>query len=148
MMTEDSKMPFLFRRIMEYTIPQFLLSFIFVKLIEAEIIPETLVTSANVMIVCMVLYSAFSIKSLIDHLFYIKKFFTYFVVNIAALAVISIAAAVMAYMNLEPWYTYLFFQYKLFYLMGASKLTAVLYYALVNLGIIIIIPPIMKDRLA
>jgi len=140
-------MPYFGRCMRGFVLLQLMISFVFVKMIDFNLIAKTFLSTGHTMMLCAGVYLAFLIPVLVKYMFVVRDFKAYYRVNVTSYLIISVPACILAALDAEPLYTYLFVQYKLFFVMGADKLASAICYSFINLAVICAIPPAIKEKI-
>ncbi|MBR5155093.1 MAG: hypothetical protein IKW62_01240 [Clostridia bacterium] len=95
------------------------------------------------MFICLAIHFLYILRLLRLQRKYTKKK-RYYKINISVFLIFATVNLVMAYFNLEPVYTYLFLPYKMFTLLGETKLGSAFIVNLIMLVMICIVPWIYR----
>lgn len=113
-------MPFFFVRLLETFITTAIISVLGMTVFWWGIVPETVFCCFNVMIICLIVNLIILTKYLIRYLFSCD-FYSYFKVNICVVSIFSVITTVLAYLDIEPFFTYFFLPYKILAIFGVDK---------------------------
>ncbi len=141
------KFPFFAKRLIEVFFYEIIISFLAVKLIDWHVLPETYSVSIKLIIGCILILLIPTWNSLADYLLGVRRMKVYLKVNILVYLILSGVAVGMAYFDLEPYYTYLFFPYKLLYFAGFDKVFSASVVSLVNFVMVFLMPLVFSERL-
>ena len=133
-------MPFLKRRIIEFFVPEMILSAIFTFLFRHGYMYETPRTTVIIIFVCLITGGIHLFRSLLGYMFFSQNKEVYLKVNLTAFAVFFSVNLLMGCLNCEPLYTYLFLPYKLFTFYGMSKVQSLLVINAVKLLFVLALP--------
>ena len=133
-------MPFFKRRFFEYVLAQMVPSVIFTYLFTHNLIAQTYAACVIVCTVCIVGNMAFQFMCLEDYLYSRESYKEYYRVNLTVFLIYAVVGTLLAYINIEPLYTYLFMPYKLFTFFNVSKVTSNVVINLLMIVLVFLVP--------
>ena len=107
---------------------------------EKGLIIQTRSNALTVMCLIFAVIILFHIYCLRAYIRFVHNPAVYLKVNVTVFLVFAVINMMLAFINKEPYYTYLFLPYKLFMVFGVSKIMSAAIINLVMLFIIMIIP--------
>ena len=126
------------KRISEYFLAQFMPSVIFTYLFTHDILAQTLEACVIVMTLCIVVNMVYLIRCLKLYLYSTESYRAYYKVNLCVFAIFAALCIMLAYLNIEPLYTYFFMPYKLLTFFNANKVTSAVVINAVMLACILV----------
>ncbi len=136
-------MRFLYRRFIEYFASEIALSLVGTFFLSFIVKKVTGAMAICVMLLCLLINIIYIYRCLMSHIFCASRK-QYFRVNLKVFLVFAAINLVMARLNLEPFYTWLFLPYKIFTIIGAGKVFSAVVINLIMLFFILIVPRIAK----
>lgn len=131
-------MRFLHRRFSEYFASEIALSIVGTFFLNFIVKKITGAMAICVMLLCLVLNIICIYRCLMSHIYRAGKK-KYLNVNLKVFLVFAAINLVMARLNLEPFYTWLFLPYKIFTILGAGKVFSAVIVNLIMLFFILIV---------
>ena len=137
-------MPFLFQRIVEYSLSQILPSLFFAIFLQNGAKEPSASVEFAVMAVCIVLNIIYLLRCLVEYWLYAKKTNVYYKVNIVAFIIFMVVNIIMAVLLSDSVYTHLFFQYKILTLLGVHKIISALVIHAIMFTCIVALPKLIR----
>lgn len=134
------------RHLGRYFVVNLIPSAIFALLMQLGIIPQMLGYVLGCIVVCIAINMVYNVKRCLRHIKRLRNSKKYLFINVSIVLIFASLNVLMAYLNIEPVYTYLYLPYKIGILMGASKIVSALILNGVMLLTIILAPAIKKRR--
>ena len=140
-------MTFLFARIRETFIFEMLISVIFAFLFYTGVLASTNIGSGIIMLVCIGFILWHLHKCLVEYYFFAGERGLYYITNFTTVFIFASINIVMAALNAEPYYTWLFLPYKVFTNIGLGKVSSAALVHLTKICFVLWIPNkvILKD---
>jgi hypothetical protein len=113
-------MPFLFQRIVEYSLSQILPSLFFAIFLQNGVKEPSTSVELAIMAVCIVLNVIYLLKCLVEYWIYAEKNVVYYRVNIVVFIIFMAVNIIMAVLLSDSVYTYLFFSVQNFHFAGCT----------------------------
>ena len=133
-------MPFFKRRMYEYWLSMIISSIVVTALFTGGVFVSNKLSFVVGMIFVIAGNLIYQYYCLNSYLCYVEDYGTYFKTNILVFLTHGVAATVSAFLNYEPYYTYLFMPYKLFVYFGVSKAVSAIFVSLIMILFIFFIP--------
>lgn len=134
------------RHLGRYFVVNLIPSAIFALLMQLGIIPQMLGYVLGCIVVCIAINMVYNVKRCLRHIKRLRNPKKYLFINVSIVLIFASLNVLMAYLNIEPVYTYLYLPYKIGILMGTSKIVSALILNGVMLLTIILAPAIKKRR--
>ena len=130
------------KRISEYFSAQLIPSVIFTYLFTNNILAQTFAACVIVMLLCIIGNAVYLIWCLKNYLHSTESYGAYYKVNLSVFLAFAALCILLAYINIEPIYTYFFMPYKLLTFFNADKVTSAIVINAVMLACIVFVPAI------
>ncbi len=133
------------RRLVEIIGVHFALSACFAAVFALGFLPQIGGIASLAMLCCMCVYWYFQLKCLKGHLLYTCDVTEYFIVNVTAMALLAVSGLILAVLNVEPIFTWIFFPFKLFVIRNeAPKWLSAALIGAAYLGVTVLVPMFVR----